>query len=198
MLQPFTERIQLDTDERILLVVRKHWFILLRESIVPILLFVIPVGLYFLTDFWVEKAAYVDRLVGSVPQKGALILFFICLWGLVNWMMLFLIWTDYYLDMWTITNRRIIAIDQRGLFRRAVASFRYERLQDINIEINGFIATMLDFGSLHAQTASAYRDAFEIIGVPNPRAIKALILRTADKFVTVDPTSIPAERDLSA
>ena len=111
--------------------------------------------------------------------------------------MLFLIWTDYYLDLWTITNRRIIAIDQRGLFRRAVASFRYERLQDINIEINGFIATMLDFGELRAQTASAYRDAFEIKGIPHPRDIKALILRAADDLIIADPTSIPAERHLS-
>lgn len=190
---PFTERIQLDTDERILLVVRKHWFILLRDTIVPVLLFIIPVGVFF----WADNSVYVERVIPSFPHRGAVILFCMSLWGLITWLMLFLIWTDYYLDMWTITNRRIIAIDQRGLFRRAVASFRYERLQDINIEINGFIATMLDFGELHAQTASAYRDVFEINGIPNPRAVKALILRAADDLVIADPTSIPAEQDLS-
>lgn len=190
---PFTERIQLDTDERILLVVRKHWFILLRDTIVPVLLFIVPVGLFF----WADNSIYSGRIIPSFPHRGATVLFLISLWGLVTWLMLFLLWTDYYLDMWTITNRRIIAIDQRGLFRRAVASFRYERLQDINIEINGFIATMLDFGELHAQTASAYRDAFEIKGIPNPRAVKALILRAAGGGVIADPTSIPAEQDLS-
>lgn len=177
MMQPFTERIQLETDEEILLVVRKHWFILLRETIVPVFLFVIPVSIYF----FVGDALFAFLLIAQPQHIGATALFFISLWGLVTWMMLFLIWTDYYLDMWTLTDRRIITIDQRGLFRRAVASFRYERLQDINVEINGFIATLLDFGELHAQTAGHDTD-FKIAGIPHPREVKALILRSADNL----------------
>lgn len=176
-MQSFTERIQLDADERILLVVRKHWFILLRETIVLVLLFVIPTSIYFFAG----DALSALLPIAQLPHTGVMALFFISLWGLVIWMMLFLIWTDYYLDMWTLTDRRIITIDQRGLFRRAVASFRYERLQDINVEINGFIATFLDFGELHAQTAGHDTD-FKIAGIPHPREVKALILRSADNL----------------
>jgi hypothetical protein len=81
--------------------------------------------------------------------------------------------------VWTITDRRIIAVDQRGFFRRFIASFRYERLQDINVEINGFIETMLDFGDIHAQTAG-HDVTFRIGDVPDPRGVKALILQATD------------------
>ncbi len=177
-MQPFIERVELEPDEEVLLVVHKHWFSLLRDSIVPILSFVIPVGLYFL----VRNSVAVNETVAKLPYKDAAVLFFISLWGLVTWMLIFLVWTDYYLDLWTITDRRIIAVDQRGLFRRVIASFRYERLQDVEVDINGFIATMLDFGDLHTQTAG-HGDDFRINTVPDPRGIKALILRSADEFV---------------
>ena len=175
----------METDEHVLLVVRKHWFILVRDSLAPLFLFVVPVCLYLLTG----KIVFTNQTIANLPHKDAVILFFISLWGLITWMMLFLVWTDYYLDTWTITDRRIIATDQQGFFRRIIASFRYERLQDINIEINGFIATMLDFGDIHTQTAG-HDTEFKINGVPNPRAIKALILESVDALLAGDHRAV--------
>jgi hypothetical protein len=93
------------------------------------------------------------------------------------------IWTDHYLDIWVITDRRIIAINQVTLFRRQIGSFRLEKLQDMNIEINGFIATMLHFGSIEAQTASGSEEEFQSRYMPNPRELKAVILEAADKRI---------------
>lgn len=171
----YTDRIQLEEDEILLGTVRKHWFILLRGALVPTLLFFAPVAAYS----FIVNDPHVAALGAQVPQYDLLILYLFSLWGLITWMFLFLVWTDYYLDIWTITDRRIIAVDQRGLFRRTVASFRYERLQDVHIEIDGLIATFLDFGTLRAQTAGAHTE-FKIMGVPDPRTIKAMILRAAD------------------
>jgi hypothetical protein len=172
----FTERIQLEEGETVLLVARKHWFILLRGIFMPVLLFVVPLCVYIFTGDVLKQ----NDVIASIAHTDAILLFSISLWGLLIWMMIFLAWTDYYLDMWTITTRRIISIDQRGFFRRTVASFRYERLQDIEVRIDGVIATMLDFGDIHAETAGHEAD-FKIPGAPNPREIKRLILEAADK-----------------
>ncbi len=172
-----TARIQLEEQEHIVLIVRKHWFMLVRDAIIPLLCFVVPVSLYLFFGARVQALAH----IATFPHESAIAFFCISLWGLITWMILFFMWTDYYLDMWTITDQRIIAIDQRGLFRRSIASFRYERLQDINIEIDGPVATFLDFGTLRAQTAGGDKEAFHISGVPNPRDIKTQILRTADQ-----------------
>lgn len=172
-----TERIALEPDEHIVLVIHKHWFILFRDITLPILLFIVPVVI----SLYARDTIALHPIIATIPHKEAVVLFGVSFWGLLTWMIIFLAWTDYYLDKWTITTHRIIAVDQQGLFRRTAASFQYERLQDINIEINGLIATFLNFGELHAQTASGYKDAFEIAGVPDPRAMKALILETAEK-----------------
>lgn len=177
-MSPFIERIHLEHDEEILLVVRKHWFILFCDVIWPILLLIVPTSVYlFAGDRVLETTMLVE-----FHYKYAAALFLISLWALLAWMMLFLVWTDYYLDMWIVTDRRVITIDQQGFFRRKIASFRYEQMQDIQIDINGIIATLLDFGNIRAQTAGHEVD-FKIIGAPDPREIKATILEVADQAV---------------
>ena len=177
-MQTLTERMQLGSDENIIRVVRKHWFILLRDTIGPILLFLAPlVAYFFIKDRLFEFEAI--AALRAAEHADAALLFFISWWGLLMWLLVFFVWTDFYLDMWTLTNRRIIAIDQRGFFRRVIASFRLERLQDISVEIHGMIATLLDFGDLRAQTAG-HDVEFTISGVPHPREIKKHIFEIID------------------
>ncbi len=170
------EQLKLEDDEMIVKTVRKHWFILFAKTIgiaifaivPPILLFAGLIGAEYIPNHRINT----DALYGPTG-------FFSAAWFLVMWMMLFGIWTDYYLDMWIITTKRVIAIDQQGFFRRKVASFRLERLQNVTIDIFGIIATLLNFGHITAETAGN-TEAFRISGVPDPRGIKALIQEHAD------------------
>lgn len=166
----------LEENEDVLAVVRRHWFILLLKTVTPLILMVLP---FILVPLILQNQILAD-MVGSVAVGGSVLTFASALWVLFMWLMIFYGWTDYYLDIWTVTNLRVIAIDQRGLFRRSVASFRYERLQDINIEVYGLIATFLDFGTLEVQTAGHGESEFIIHGVPHPREVKAQILQAAD------------------
>ena len=109
-----------------------------------------------------------------------LLIFLISLLALIIWIRFFSLVTDIYLDSWTITNKRIIDIDQRGFFNRQVSSFRIERIQDVTTDINGIIATFLNFGDIHVQTAGDDQE-FIIHGVPNPKAIKQNILKEVDR-----------------
>ena len=169
----------LEEHEQVLAVVRRHWFVLLLKIITPVLLMLFP---FVLAPILTHNVIVAD-LLSALALDGSVTSFFGALWILFMWMLLFYGWTDYYLDIWTITNIRVIAIDQKGLFRRSIASFRYERLQDVNIEIHGLIATFLDFGSLEVQTAGHGESEFLIHGVPRPREVKAKILEAADARV---------------
>lgn len=173
-----TELLKLEDHEEVLRTVRKHWFILLVRTIGVVIVGVAPLillTLLFSSDYPLAHA--IDLQEAYKPA-----LFFSAAWLLIIWMTLFGIWTDYYLDTWIITTRRVIAIDQQGFFRRQVASFRLERLQDVTIDINGIIATFLDFGNIKAETASN-AEAFSIRGIPDPRGVKALIQEYADQVV---------------
>lgn len=168
------EKIQLEQDERIISLVRRHWFYLLKEGAFVVLLSLLPVLGYGMALLFIGDTS----LISSYAPH---LFFLYSFWLLINWMMLASIWTDYYLDVWCITNKRIIRIDQISLFYRKTGSFRLERMQDINVEINGILATFLDYGTIHLQTASADYEEFKATYLPKPQELKALILRAADE-----------------
>lgn len=173
-----TEHLKLDSDEVVLKVVRKHWFILFSQ----VFLFSVAAITPIIFMFVLVSGEFIQAIPIPEGVLGPTAAFFSAAWFLVMWMMIFSAWTDYYLDIWTITNRRVVAIDQRGLFHRSISSFRLERLQDLNVHINGIIATALNFGTLEAETASGDEN-FVIHGVPKPRDIKALIQESADDLI---------------
>lgn len=102
------------------------------------------------------------------------------LWLLVLWIVFFIEWTDYYLDIWVLTDRRIIDIEQKGFFHREVTSFRYEQIQDITVETRGLIETFFKFATLHIQTAGHQRDII-IKDAHYPEEARTLILRMQQK-----------------
>lgn len=171
-------KIALDTDEKVLLITRRHWFTLFVRMLAPVSLFLF--SLIALPVFF--SFSEVRAVINDAPELIPLAIFFSSLWFLFLWIAIFQIWTDYYLDIWTITSKRIVAIDQRGLFNRHISSFRYERLQDIHVEIAGIIPTFLDFGTLKAETAGDSGEKFIFKGIPRPRSIKAQIIAATDQL----------------
>jgi uncharacterized membrane protein YdbT with pleckstrin-like domain len=62
---------------------------------------------------------------------------------LVIWIYGFMIWIDYYFDIWIITSERIINIEQKGMFTRKVSELRFQKIQDVTTEVIGFLPTIL-------------------------------------------------------
>ena len=174
------EKIKLEDDEKVITVIRKHWWVIFLH------VFSITVIIWFpLFGFFVITRVDLPLMAIDIPAvlSGYQVhLFFLyTVWIFINWIILFNLWTDYYLDLWVVTTKRVIAIDQRGLFSRFVGSFRLDRLQDINIEINGIIPTFLNFGTIEAQTAGDSNQEFRTHNMPDPRGLKALIVKAADE-----------------
>lgn len=174
-----TEKIKLDTDEKILKAVHKHWFILFTRIFGIIFFAFLPLIIIYIFPHIPFLIPHVDNFVIYISY----ILFFYLAYLLIIWMILFNIWTDHYLDTWIVTNKRVIVIDQRGLFSRTSGSFRLERLQDLNIEMHGIIETFLNFGTIQAQTAGGNEEEFKGYGFPSPRELKALITKSADERI---------------
>ena len=173
------EKIHLEDDEKVIMFVRRHWFFLLTRCF----------GVIFSASLalvaWTTIAQLSDGVGTTLPfALGYYNLYFLyvySIWLLFHWMALAYVFTDHHLDVWAITDRRIIAIEQVSFFRRHTGSFRLEKLQDMNIEINGIIATLLHFGTVEAQTASGSEEEFRGNYIPRPRELKAVILQAADE-----------------
>lgn len=170
------EKIQLEPDETVIKTVRKHWFVITIELLIIVFMGLVPIfifmGLLMMTPS--------EAVLGFFETQTPIIIFGLAAWLLLSAMATATAWTHYFLDLWVITDRRIIVIDQLGFFNRKVSNFRLERLQDIKVSIKGLIPTLLNYGTVRAQTASAAESNFESRFLPDPRELQALIQTAMD------------------
>ncbi len=156
----------LKRDEKLLIIVRHHWFILLKQVFGILVLFLIP--------FIVVPLAGLFIMQSGVPaaKLGASFGFLGSAWALICWQLLFVKWTDYYYDVWIVTNFRIIDIDQQGLFKRNVASIlNLDHIQDIDYELHGILGNLLSFGHFSVQTAGS-RNEFDFDDAASPAYVE--------------------------
>lgn len=158
---------ELEKDEKVIKVVRKHWFAIFVEMLVILFMIFLPIIFFGIIENLL--------LINPSPKNIFLFLFLYAIYLIIIWILIFVSWIDYYLDVWIITNKRIIDIDQKGLFHREIASLRLDDVQDIKIEIFGVIQTLLKVGDLHVQTASPNKE-FILYQANNPENVKNVIM----------------------
>ena len=101
--------------------------------------------------------------------------FIYSVWLLASWVCFAIQWTNFSLDVWYVTQRRIIDVEQKGIFHREISNLRFDKIQDISIEVTGFIATMLNFGDIHVQTAAEDSSDFFMHNARNPERVRKII-----------------------
>jgi hypothetical protein len=171
------EKTHLEPDEKVLKIVRPHWFVITIELFIVFVVAILPLFALF------AVALLPDSIMPTLFEPGQqlpAITFGLATWLLLTLMGGFLAWTDYYLDLWIITDRRIMVIDQISFFNRSISIFRLERLQDIEVTVKGFLQTFLNFGTISAQTASSSMQNFESPNMPDPRGLQRLIQTAMD------------------
>ncbi len=163
-------------NEQVLMVIHRHWFNILIQFFAVILIALAIFG------SWILAIIFNPQLFKELgPQTISFIettaLLFVWFYG-------FLIWIDYYLDVWIITNERIVNIEQKGLFLREASDLEFSKIQDVTTDVIGLIPTVLNYGDVYIQTAGE-TERFRFRQVPDPYAIKSLIMeqyrKTAEK-----------------
>lgn len=155
-------------NEEVLRIIHRHWFNI------------------FLQYIGIGCAALLVTIIFSVLPKvislppdalpSIFSSFLLNTFLLFIWLYVFLIWVDYYFDVWIITNERIVNIEQKGLFNREVSELRFSRIQDVTSVVDGFVPTILNFGDVYVQTA-AEEERFVFRQIPDPYTIKDMVMR---------------------
>ncbi|MSU55875.1 MAG: PH domain-containing protein [Candidatus Taylorbacteria bacterium] len=161
----------LEDGEKILYIARKHWFLFFGQTIFLFFFAVVPLALLLIPVSAFNEAFSALHVVNyGVP----LFTFFWSLWLLLLWLMLALLWTNYYLDIWVLTNHRVVDIEQIGLFNRKVSFFRFDQIQDTTVKVSGLVETLIGFGTVEIHTAS--NESFVFKGVAHPNVLKDMIM----------------------
>jgi len=162
----------LDKDEKVMIKQRKHWFVFVLDALGFFIAAFLPFIVFPLID-WIFPQVY--DFFGQGPAF-ALFLFVGLVWLVLVWIMFFIAFTNYYLDILVVTNKRLIDIDQLGLFSRDIATIPFENIQDIKIQTIGIIPTLLKYGNIYIQTAGKNEEVI-IRGIAHPERVKAQILK---------------------
>lgn len=161
-------------NERIMLTLRRHWFVLFKLIVQTIIFVGVPVAFYLF--LFVQAPELLDgQYVKPLVTLGA------SMYYLFIWMFLFNNFIDYYLDVWIVTNERIINIEQKNLFHRTISEKNLDRMQDITSEVKGILPTFLNYGTVFIQTAGT-TERFEFKQVPDAPEVTQQVLRIVQTF----------------
>lgn len=164
--------IQKKEGEQIRYTLRRHPFTFIGVSLFFILLLSIPVGVYFLLSNIFSQLLQTEAIYTILVLFGSI-------YYLSIYLFFFAYFIDFYLDLWVITDERIIDIEQKGLFSRTVSELDLIRIQDVTTNVHGIFPTIFDYGRVNVKTAS---QNVEIIfkNVPNPAEVRKHIIHFAD------------------
>lgn len=154
-------------DEKTIYLLRRHWFILLKIILFYLLLFILPLVIYFVLSLGAELNATNLIAYPDHPFLYASAAIIISGYYLSICLFFYHAFLDYYLDVFVVTTERIISIEQNGLFSRTIAEQRLFRIQDVTSEVKGLFPTFLNYGNLFIQTAGT-KQRFIFQEIPDP------------------------------
>lgn len=172
-----------EPGERVIRIVRKHWFVLLASLVPFVILAWIPTFVPgFVAGLAGANQAVVDSLAFLTPENKWFRLF-LGVWWLMLWLGAYTAFTQYYLNHWIVTSLRVVRVRQFGFFSREVASFLLVRVQDVTVDVHGIFADLLGYGGVRVQTAGTDSKYFIISDIEDPQGMRDLIMsQTANAF----------------
>jgi hypothetical protein len=160
------------TYEKGELVLRQHWIVPVQIFIVFAILVAIPIVSYQLFS-GAAPVLFASNTVQAILALGLSAYAFTCL------LFLFQTYLDFYLDVWIITNERILSSERVSVFHQTMSELRLFRAQDVTSNVEGFMQTLLDYGTIEIQTAGE-EEHFVMKNVPHPKDVANEIIALAD------------------
>lgn len=159
-------------DEKIIRILHRDIFIAFKKVVLFIVLLALPILVMLVVG---ESFSSIEE--GSVISIIIILSFSIYL--LFIWLLFFFSIIDYLLDVWVITDKRIIDVRQNGFFSRTISEQMLSKVQDISSDIHGFFPTVFKYGNLTVQTA-AENNKIYFEEISDPETVRNLLIRMCD------------------
>lgn len=164
------------SDEKPILILHKHWFVLAWPFFKGVLLILLAMVLPLIGK------------VGFYVFNSAPLTFLYLAW-IVFWASYILYeYLNWYRDQFIITDKRVVNIDQRSLFKRRVSEVELEKIQDIAHEITGVSATTFNFGTVIISPAGGGN--IELREIPQPAKVQDIIVKLVKKATAEPPVTV--------
>ncbi|MDD2566023.1 MAG: PH domain-containing protein [Candidatus Gracilibacteria bacterium] len=154
----------LQPGEEVKIVLQRHWFAL--------------IGTFGYLFFLALSVLIMIYFGSSIPLIGPIINIVLVVYISVFLLFIYINWMRYELDLYIVTTKRIIGLEEVSFLNRHLSECALERVQEVNAKTTGFFSNMLNFGEVTIHTASETSD-FNMVYMPdafeNARSISNLI-----------------------
>lgn len=154
--------IQLQENEQVARIIKRHPFSLIGRIVGVALLLILGVALWL---WLLNLNSGLELIIDILMAAGALI-------AIIN---AGAYWYRYENDLWIVTNERLIDSTKTTPFNQEIKTATLTNIQDINIRKRGIFQTIFEYGDVICQTASASGHTFEFLGVAKPAEVLDLI-----------------------
>lgn len=151
------EVIQLKEDEEVRAITRRHGITIVPPLALALLLIVAP--FFFLFPLFSTGPAGVMVFAVGIVVGGIIALRTLVMWDG---------------DIIIVTNRRIVDVDQKGVFARTVNEIAFENIQDFSWSKSNILDQILNIGNFKARSASGSL-TIEARYIPRPQDLQNLL-----------------------
>lgn len=153
------------TDEKIVLLLRRHPVTNVKWILVSLVMFIIPL---VLTPF-----------LANLDVPGNFILLGTFFWYLITIAFTFEKFLSWFFNVNIITEDRVFDVDFVNLVYTEITDADIDNIEDVTVRVGGVIRTLFDYGDVLIQTA-AETPEIEFEAVPRPDEV-ARVLRELGK-----------------
>lgn len=167
------------SDERMVLKLRSHPIVFVGNIVIYCILLLLPLFGKIFFELADAPLVFEEPIQTLLTLLGVLYYLYLLLFILYAFF-------NYYLDIWIVTNKHVIDIEQKTIFSRSVAKQELCRIQDISSHVKGIVPTLLNYGDIHVQTAgeTAY---FIFRKISDPNRVVNIILKLVEQAIQENP-----------
>ena len=164
---------KLTTDEDIVLVIREDIIVMVYRALRYILIF--------------TALLIVRILFGSVADTAIVAFYDLLFYSILALILVLFAYQfhNYYLSLQIVTNKRLIDVDQRGIFSREVNELPIEKIEDVTHKQTGLLQSLFNYGTISVQSAAeisttnspsqAITSGFVFENVSHPSEVQSII-----------------------
>jgi hypothetical protein len=162
------------TDENVILLLRRHWLVFVFRFL-PFLLLAIGLVIFHVAGKELLKFVGLNLDLNWFYLIESFLSIFI-------WLVLFITWINFYLDVWIVTDLRIVDIEQVALFSRNISELKHNKIQDVTSEVQGVIPTLFKYGDVFIQTAGN-KQRFMFKQISDPTNTRNIIMQLQKRAI---------------
>ncbi|MBU0531152.1 PH domain-containing protein [Patescibacteria group bacterium] len=170
--------IQLKPEEELLMAVVQDWKPFIPKMVIFAVWFIVP--WFFLFPLfslgWIGVGIFVLLVLSCLFFAGRS-------------------WFAWQRTIFVVTDRRLVDIEQRGLFDRTISELFYSHIDDVTWRKKGVVATLLGYGTVLIRTAGSAAD-IEVLRVRQPARLHDLINEIREAVIDDEPKN-PKTRKLN-